>query len=61
VICEWPVQCYSKVFGFGEERQGFIVEVNFHLTFSFFVVEVEDSVFHFPFDVGSLRPPAPIL
>jgi len=28
---------------FGAELQGFVVEVDFHLTLSFLVVEMEDS------------------
>ena len=36
-----PVQRYSEVFGLGAEGQSFVVEVDFHLTFSFFVVKVE--------------------
>jgi len=41
-IRERPVQRYSEVFGLGAEGQGFIVEVDFHLTFGFLVVKVED-------------------
>jgi len=38
---ERPVQHYSKVFGLGAEGQGFVVEVDFKLTFDFLVVEME--------------------
>jgi len=41
-VRERPVQCYSEVFGLGAEGQGFVVEVDFHLTLSFLVVEMED-------------------
>jgi len=41
-IHERPVQRYSEVFGLGAEGQGFVVVVNFKLTFSFLVVEVDD-------------------
>jgi len=36
------VQRYYKVCGLGAEEQGFTVQVEFHITFSFLVVEVED-------------------
>ena len=36
------VQRYSEVFGLGAEGQGFVVEVDFQLTLSFLVVEMED-------------------
>jgi len=36
-----PVQRCTEVFGIGEEGQGFVVEVDFQLTFSFLVVEME--------------------
>ena len=42
VVREWPVHCYFEVFGLGAEGQGFVVEVDFQLTFGFLVVEVED-------------------
>ena len=41
-IRERPVQLNSEVFGLGAERQGFVVEVDFQLTFSFLVAEMED-------------------
>ena len=40
-IRERPVQRYSEIFGLGAEGQGFVVEVDFHLMFSFLVVKVE--------------------
>ena len=40
-IREQPVQRYSEVFGLGAEGQDFTVVVDFHLTFSFLVVEAE--------------------
>ena len=40
-IRERPVQGYSEEFGLGAEGQGFVVEVDFHLTFSILVVKVE--------------------
>jgi len=39
---EHPIRRYSEVFGLGAERQGFVVEVDFQVTFSFLVVEMED-------------------
>jgi len=36
------VQRYSEVFGLGAEGQGFVVEVDFQLTFGLLVVEMED-------------------
>jgi len=41
-IREHPVQRYSEAFVFGAKEQGFFVEDDFQLTFSFFVVEMED-------------------
>ena len=41
-IRERPVQRNSKVFGLGAGGQGFVVEVDFQLTLSFLVVEMED-------------------
>jgi len=41
-VRERPVQRYSEVFGLGAEGQGFVVVVDFQLTFSFLVVKVED-------------------
>jgi len=41
-VRECPVQRYSETFGFGTEWQGFIVVVDFQLTFSFLVDEMED-------------------
>jgi len=38
---EQPVQHYSEVFELGAEGQGFVIEVDFHLTFSFLVLDVE--------------------
>jgi len=40
-VRERPVQRYSEVFGLGAEGQGFVVEVDFQLTFGF-LVEMED-------------------
>ena len=46
-VRERPVQRYSEVFGLGAEGQGFVVEVDFQLTFGFLVVEMKtaDTVF----------------
>jgi len=41
-VRERPVQRHSKEFGLGAEGQGFVVEVDFQLTFGFLVVEMED-------------------
>jgi len=41
-IREQPVHHYLEVFGLGAEGQGFVVEVDFKLTFGFLVVEMED-------------------
>jgi len=41
-IHERLVQRYSEEFGLGAEGQGFVVEVDFQLTFSFLLVKVED-------------------
>jgi len=41
-VRERPVQRYSEVFRLGTEGQGFVVEVDFQLTFGFLVVEIED-------------------
>jgi len=41
-IRDLPVHRYSEVFGLGAEGQGFVVVVDFQLTFSFLVVKVED-------------------
>jgi len=41
-LSEYPVQRYSEVFGLRATGQGFVVVVDFPLTFSFLVVEVED-------------------
>ena len=41
-VRECPVQRYSEAFGFGAEGQGFVVVVDFQLTFSFLVDEMED-------------------
>ena len=46
-VCERPVQRYPEVFGLRRERQGFVVEVDFQLTFGFLVVEREDCSHHF--------------
>ena len=46
-IRERPVQCYYEVFGLGAEAQGFVVKVDFQLTFSFLVVEMENCRHHF--------------
>ena len=40
-ICERPAQRYSAIFGLKAKGQGFVVVVDFWLTFSFLVVEVE--------------------
>jgi len=62
-VRERRVQRYSEVFGLGAEGQGFVVEVDFQLTLSFLVVEVErkaaDSVFvvlSFSFQVWRYSP-----
>ena len=41
-VRERPVQRNSVVFGLRAEGQGFVVEVDFQLTLSFLVVEMED-------------------
>ena len=41
-VRERPVQRYSEVFGLEAEGQGFVVEVDFQVTLSFLVVEMED-------------------
>jgi len=41
-IRERPVQRYSEVFRLEAEREGFVVEVDFQLTFSFLIVKMED-------------------
>jgi len=41
-IRERPVQRYSEVFELGAEGQGFVAEVDFQLTFGFFIVEMEN-------------------
>ena len=41
-VRERHVQHYSEVFRIGAEGQGFVVEVDFQLTFDFLVVEMED-------------------
>ena len=41
-IRERHVQRYSEVFGLGAEGQGFVVDVDFQLTFGFLVAEMED-------------------
>jgi len=46
-IRERPVQRYSEVFGLGAEGQGFAFEVDYQLTFSFFLVKVEGCRNHF--------------
>jgi len=44
---ERPVQRYSEVFGLGAEGQGFVFVVDFQLTVSFLVVEVDNlTTFH---------------
>ena len=48
-------------FGLGAERQGFVVEGDFQLTFDFLVVEMEDCqhvfvVLSFSFQVGRYSP-----
>ena len=40
-IRERPVQRYLEVFGLGAEGQVLVVEVDFQLTLSFLVVEME--------------------
>ena len=40
-VREQPDQRYSEVFGLGAKEQGFVVEADFQLTFSFLVVEME--------------------
>jgi len=46
-IRKQPVQRYSEVFELGAKGQGFVIEVDFHLTFSFLVVNVEGCRHHF--------------
>ena len=41
MLRERPVQRYSEVFGLGAEGEGFVVEDDFQLAFSFLVVKVE--------------------
>ena len=41
-VRERPVQRNSQALGLGAEGQGFVVEVDFQLTLSFLVVEMED-------------------
>ena len=41
-VRERPVQRYSEVFGLGAEGQGFVVKVDFQLTFGYLVVVMED-------------------
>jgi len=58
-VRERPAQRYSEVFGLGAEGQGFVVEVDFQLTLSFLVVEMEDTVFvvlSFSFQVWRYSP-----
>jgi len=47
VVRERPVQLYFEVFRLGAEGQGLVVEVDFKLTLSFLVVEVEDRQHRF--------------
>ena len=42
-VREYPGQRYSEVCGLGEKGQGLVVVVDFQLTFSLLVVEVEDG------------------
>ena len=46
-IRERPVHRYSEVLGLGAVGQDFIIVVDFLLTFSFLVVEVEDCQHRF--------------
>ena len=46
-VRERPVQRYYEIFGLGAEGQGFVVEVDFQLTLSFLVVEMEDCRYPF--------------
>jgi len=46
-VRERPVQRNSEVYGLGSEGQGFVVEVDFQLTLTFLVVEMEDRRHHF--------------
>jgi len=46
-VRERPVQGYSEIFGLGTEGQSFVVVVNFQLTLSFLVVEIEDCQHRF--------------
>jgi len=39
-IRERPVQRYCEVFGLGAKGQGFVIEADLQLTFSFLVVEI---------------------
>jgi len=50
VIHERSVQRYSEVFGLGAEGKGFVVEVDFQLTFSF-LVEVDNLTTFYNFDI----------
>ena len=50
-IRERPVQRYSEVFGLGAEGQGFVVEADFQLTFSFLVVKVDNLTTFYNFDI----------
>ena len=56
-----PVQRNSEAVGLGAERQGFVVVVDFQLTLSFLVFEMEDRrhlfvVLSFSFQVWSYSP-----
>jgi len=46
-VRERLVQRYSEVLGLGAEGQGFVVEVDFQLTFGFLVVDMEDCRYRF--------------
>jgi len=41
-MLERPAQSISEVFGFGSEKQNFVVVVDFYFTCSLIDVEVED-------------------
>jgi len=58
-VRERPVQRYSEIFGLGAEGEGFVVEVDFQLTRSFLVVEMEDRRHHFQGAELAQRPLSP--
>ena len=59
MVRERPVQRYSKVFGLRAEGQGFVVEVDFQLTFGLLRWKTADTVFvvlSFSFQVWRYSP-----